>query len=174
MKNNNHLLTGLVIGGVAAGIAALLTAPKSGEDLCCDIADTYNNIADKTGQFTDEIKHKSWHVLHPGAACEICEPDHTVSNFAVGAIAGAVLGAASAFLLAPKSGQGLRKDIQETYQDALGKGEDLKEGVEDFIGHLKSSFSSTDKRHASTSNLGQIIDLASAGFTIWQKLQKRK
>jgi gas vesicle protein len=172
MKNNNHLLTGLVIGGVAAGIAALLTAPKSGEDLCGDIADTYNNIADKTGQFTDEIKHKSWHVLHPGATCEICEPDNTISNFAVGALAGAAIGAASAFLLAPKSGQGLRKDIQETYHDALDKGEDLKEGVENFIGHLQSTISSGNKNHSS--KLGQIIDLASTGFTIWQKLQKRK
>ncbi len=172
MKNNNHLLTGLVIGGVAAGIAALLTAPKSGEDLCCDIADTYNNIADKTGHFTDEIKHKSWHVLHPGATCEICEPDHTVSNFAVGAIAGAVLGAASAFLLAPKSGDKLRKDLQDTYQDALGKGEDLKDNIEDIFGQIKSSLSSSNKHHASS--LGQIIDLAGAGFTIWQKLQKRK
>ena len=172
MKNNNHLLTGLVLGGVAAGIAALLTAPKSGEDLCCDIADTYNNIADKTGQFTDEVKHKSWHVLHPGAHCEICEPDTTASNFAIGAIAGAVLGAASAFLLAPKSGQGLRKDIQETYHDAVEKGEDLKEGVEKFLGNLQSSFSSGNKHQSSS--LGQIIDLASTGFTIWQKLQKRK
>lgn len=172
MKNNNHLLTGLVIGGVAAGIAALLTAPKSGEDLCCDIADTYNDIADKTGEFTDEIKHKSWHVLHPGSHCDICEPDHTVSNFAIGAVAGAVLGVASAFLLAPKSGQGLRKDIQETYHEALDKGSDLKEGVEDFIGHLQSTLSSANKNHSS--KLGHIIDLATTGFTIWQKLQKRK
>lgn len=172
MKNNNHLLTGLVIGGVAAGIAALLTAPKSGEDLCCDIADTYNNIANKTGEITDEIKHKSWHVLHPGSTCEICEPDNTVSNFAIGAVAGAVLGAASAFLLAPKSGQNLRKDLQDTYNSAMDKGEDLKEGVEDFIGQLQSAFSSGNKHRSS--QLGHIMDLASAGFTIWQKLQKRK
>lgn len=172
MKNNNHLLTGLVIGGVAAGIAALLTAPKSGEDLCCDISDTYNNLADKTGHFTDEIKHKSWHVLHPGAPCEICDPDTTASNFAIGALAGAVLGAASAFLLAPKSGEKLRKDIQETYHDALDKGENLKDGVEDFIGHLQSTLSPTGKHNSS--KLGQIIDLATTGFTIWQKLQKRK
>ena len=172
MKNNNHLLTGLVIGGVAAGIAALLTAPKSGEALCSDIADTCHHISDKTGEFTDEIKHKSWHIMHPGAACEICQPDHTVSNFAVGAIAGAVLGAASALLLAPKSGQCLRDDIQKTYHDALDKGEDLKDGLEDFLSQIQSTLSTASKNHAS--KLSQVVDLATTGLTIWQNLQKRK
>lgn len=159
MEDKNHpFLTGLVIGGIAAGIGALLAAPKSGKELISDIGETYNSLASKTHDLPHDIKHKSWHLLHPGESCPECDKN-TSSSFAVGALSGALIGAASAFLLAKKPGNKLRKEILEN-------GEEIKEKIQDFVSHLQS-----EKKD---SPISHIADLANLGFNLWQNYQKRK
>lgn len=169
MKDNNHFLTGLLLGGLAAGITALLMAPKSGKELYNDIADTYTTLAEKTGTISDDIKHKSWHILHPNDACEICEGSS--SHFMTGATIGAVLGVASALLLAPKPGAKLRNDLENTYHNVVDQGEEWKDAAGSFIEKLQTAFNKTGKN---ASPVQHILDLASVGFQAWQTIQKRK
>lgn len=166
MKDNNHFLIGLLLGGVAAGVGALLMAPKSGKELINDISDTYNDIAEKTNDFKDDVKHRSWHLLHPNEACTVCN-GNTASKFAAGALAGAVLGATSALLLAPKPGAKLRGDIEDTYHNIVDQGEEWKDTIGDFM----HQFQKGAKRG---SKIDQILQMAHVGFNIWKNLQKRK
>jgi gas vesicle protein len=50
-------------------------------------------------------------------------------SFALGAIFGGVVGGLTALLLAPKSGDKLRKDLSKKYQDVSEKTQDLFEDV---------------------------------------------
>lgn len=169
MKDNNHFMAGLLLGGVAAGLGALLLAPKSGKELINDISETYNDIAEKTGTSIEDVKHKTWHMLHPNAACTTCNGEST-KNFAVGALSGAILGATSALFLAPKSGVQLRKDIEDTYESAVEKGTEWKEEIADLIENLQKSVSSGKRG----SRFNHIVQLANMGLHVWQNMQKRK
>lgn len=168
MRESNFLI-GLLVGGVAAGLGALLVAPKSGKELIDDITETYGDLAEKTGDFTEEMKHKSWHLLHPGAACPTCN-GNSATQFTVGAISGAILGASSALLLAPKPGQKLRKDIESTYHNIVDQGEDWKEHLGDFVHQIQKAMH-PNKRG---SKLNHILSLANMGLQVWENIQKRK
>lgn len=169
MKDNNHFMVGLLLGGVAAGLGALLMAPKSGKELIHDISDTYNNISEKTGALSEDVKHKTWHMLHPNASCSTCNGE-SATHFAIGALSGAVLGATSALFLAPKSGANLRKDIEETYESAVEHGTEWKDEIADIIETIQKSVSPSKRG----SKLNSIVQLANMGLHVWQNMQKRK
>jgi gas vesicle protein len=52
-------------------------------------------------------------------------------SFLAGAVVGGVLGALTALLLAPKSGQELRQDLGDQYKDVSLKTESLARGIAD-------------------------------------------
>ena len=52
---SRDLLIGGVIGGVLGATVALLLAPKSGEDFRQDLADTYEDINERTHEFADNV-----------------------------------------------------------------------------------------------------------------------
>ena len=168
MKDNNHFMAGLLLGGVAAGLGALLLAPKSGKELMNDISDTYNDVAEKTGELSDDVKHKTWHMLHPNSSCSTCT-NESVTHFAVGALSGAILGATSALFFAPKPGNELRKDIEETYESAVEQGTEWKDEIANFIESLQKSVSPNNRN----SKLNNIVQLANMGLHLWQNMQKR-
>lgn len=51
-------LLGTVVGGVVAGVAALLFAPKSGEELRKDISDQANDLKDQATDYANEAVEK--------------------------------------------------------------------------------------------------------------------
>jgi gas vesicle protein len=53
-----EFLAGAIIGGVVGAAAALLMAPKSGEELREDIADKVQEISENTHDFADDIHEK--------------------------------------------------------------------------------------------------------------------
>lgn len=54
-QTTRDLLIGGLIGGVLGAAVALMLAPKSGEDLRQDIADTYDHVSDRTHEFVDHM-----------------------------------------------------------------------------------------------------------------------
>lgn len=167
MKDNHHFLTGLLLGGIAAGATALLMAPKSGKELCQNISDTYNSIAEKTGGLSDEIKHKSWHILHPNERCVECEGS-SPAHFMKGATLGAIIGITSALFLAPKSGAKLRGDIEKSYNDIMDQGEEWKDATSNFIHNLQKTFGKTTKN---SSPIHHVLDLVNTGYQMWQNIK---
>ncbi len=123
--------------------------------------------------------------------CKECECSHgpmVAGSF----IAGAVLGGIAGLLLAPSSGEDLRKDLGSTCDDVRAKAEkllnDLNEkgcsvasNAADSVDEWKKSLSSILnsltgpelKRQAST-KFNEVADWAALGLSVWDKLQKRK
>lgn len=57
-------------------------------------------------------------------------------DFLLGAITGAVIGAATALLLAPKSGRELREDISEQYSNVSQKTQELAGKAKELAGNV--------------------------------------
>jgi len=58
-KRNHNFLTGLLLGGVLGGVAALLLAPKSGKELRGDIQETGKKAIHETEAFFDKAGHRA-------------------------------------------------------------------------------------------------------------------
>jgi gas vesicle protein len=58
------LLIGSVLGGVLGAVAGLLLAPKSGSELRQDIADTYEDVSEKTQEMADQFTRKGKKVAN--------------------------------------------------------------------------------------------------------------
>lgn len=54
-QTSKDLLIGGLIGGVLGAAVALMLAPKSGEDFRQDIADTYEDMSERTHEFADDV-----------------------------------------------------------------------------------------------------------------------
>jgi gas vesicle protein len=57
-RSYRHLLTGFLIGGFLAGIAAFLFAPKSGRELRSDIRETGDKVFDEAKGFYDKATRR--------------------------------------------------------------------------------------------------------------------
>ena len=57
-RTDGHFLTGLLIGGFLAGIAAFLFAPKSGRELRSDIRETKGKVFNEAKGFYDKATHR--------------------------------------------------------------------------------------------------------------------
>lgn len=55
---SRELLIGGLIGGVLGAAVALMLAPKSGEDFRQDLADTYEDMSERTHEFADQMTKK--------------------------------------------------------------------------------------------------------------------
>jgi gas vesicle protein len=57
-RKYSHFLTGFLIGGFLAGVAAFLFAPKSGKELRSDITDTGDKVFHEAKGFYDKATHR--------------------------------------------------------------------------------------------------------------------
>jgi gas vesicle protein len=57
-KRNHNFLTGLLFGGALGGVAALLLAPKSGNELRADIQETGKKAIHETEAFFGKAGHR--------------------------------------------------------------------------------------------------------------------
>lgn len=185
-RNNNNFLLGALMGGIIGGATGLLFAPKKGEDLRCDLADGYNRINDMTRTFTDKAK-KLAHLNHNHNGYD---EEHSRKNFILGTVAGTLVGAMTAFLLAPKSGSQLRKDLSNKYSeiaehthhfanDVNKKTKMFAKNVDHYTGEWKEIASDvldqiTNNLSPSTKNKNQLMDWLNIGVKVLHNLQQRR
>lgn len=187
MKDGNGFIKGALIGGVLAGVAGLLLAPKSGSMLVHDILDIYDYAQKNGNDFIEAIKEKGSCLTSWGEEKEECGHH---GSLLIGAALGAVVGGVAALLLAPDSGKKLRKVLGKQYEDIREQAEDFVSSMEekgsdiihevsdwkdtlmDLINKLSpSTVKGKTNRH---SNIDQILNLAQVGMHLYQQLQNRR
>ena len=57
-RRYSHFLTGFLIGGFLAGVAAFLFAPKSGKELRSNITETGDKVFNEAKGFYDKATHR--------------------------------------------------------------------------------------------------------------------
>jgi gas vesicle protein len=57
-RRYSHFLSGFLIGGFLAGVAAFLFAPKSGKELRSDITETGDKVFHEAKGFYDKATHR--------------------------------------------------------------------------------------------------------------------
>ncbi len=120
--HTKEFVIGATVGSLLGSVAALLAAPKSGEQLREDICDAYCTISDTTQDWADRAK-----TAVNGARKTVKgwvgeeEEEDTTKELLIGGVAGAVIGVAIGLLLAPKSGEKLRREIADTYEDVADR-----------------------------------------------------
>lgn len=224
MTNHNkgkEFLVGAAIGGLLGTVAALLVAPKAGKKLREDICDTYCNLSESTEDMVESVSKKSKDFVKDVGCCtgdltdkakdvigEIAkwihlrkqekDNDSTVKDFAIGGIAGGVLGAALGLLLAPKSGDEVRQDIADRYEDVaetakqlrkkgksiakdigaqttdwLALAEDIVDQVSEKVRETRDDVVEKGRSIAESSQVQNIMDWASLGVKLWRHMKKR-
>jgi gas vesicle protein len=193
-QNGKEFVTGAVIGGILGGAAGLLFAPKAGCDLRHDIADATRkgqclakNVTSQTKDFAGKARG-IFSNFSQGFSSATADEAHPTRNFIIGSVTGGLLGAATALALAPKSGQKLRQDISDTY-------EDVSEKTREFAGELSKkgrAFAKNVNVHSTElsellkevadrvpindnmkDKLDDVIEWASLGMRLWQNIKKR-
>jgi len=190
MVHDNHLncfLKGAIVGGLTGTIAALLLAPKSGRELRDDLSCTYGDLCDKSHRFSDQVKEKSQGMLHAFDRNHENDEESNASSMLMGGAFGAILGATSALLLAPRSGDKLRQGLGEKYEEIISQAQDFISNVNDkghdameYADEWKDTLStlvsklSNSKGKRSNSMFDEIVDWANLGIKALQQLQKRR
>jgi gas vesicle protein len=190
MVHDNHLncfLKGAIMGGLTGTIAALLLAPKSGRELRGDLACTYDDLCDKSQHFSDQVREKSHEMMHAFDRNHSKHEENNTSSMLMGGAFGAILGATSALLLAPRSGDKLRQGLGEKYDEIISqaqdfianvnhKGHDAMEYADEWRETLSTLVNklSNSKGKRSNSMFDEIVDWANLGIKALQQLQKRR
>lgn len=183
----NCFLKGALLGSVTGTVAALLLAPKSGKELRGDIACTYGDVCEKSQSLSDQLKEKGHGILHAFDRYNGKQKSNGTSSMLMGGAFGAIIGATSALLLAPKSGAKLREGLGDKYEEIRAKAEDFISSVNeqghnamDLADDWKDTLStvisklSNSKTKRSSSTFDEIIDWANLGVRVLQQLQKRR
>ena len=177
---HNGFLKGILIGGVAAGVCALLLAPKPGAKLLEDILNTYDHAKKNGHNFIDALKEKG------ASLTKMHQKEENHTPFLVGISLGAVVAGIAALLLAPDSGRKLRKLLGEEYDDIIGKAKDFASTVEetgeyalDELNDWKNTLASLIKKLSHNTAKGHfkindILDLAQAGLGLFHQFQSRR
>ena len=119
-NSNNHFVLGTLIGGALAGVATLLLAPKRGCELREDISDTFS---EKYDQLSDALEDYSPRRLWEP------EPETNHTSLVVGSVVGGLLAATAALLLAPRTGNEIRKGIARFSEAGTDQVRELVEGL---------------------------------------------
>lgn len=183
--DQNDFIKGALLGGVLGSVAALLMAPKAGKDLRDDIVEGYNTINKRSHQFASDVRDQGQSLYD---TVNGVENDHTHNTFLVGGAIGAVVGVVAALLLAPKSGDKLREQLGDRYDEIREKAESVvnnfnstRHNIEDKIDDWKDTFvtivdklSSPKKGKHNSTTINDIVDWASLGLRLYNQLQKRR
>lgn len=219
--HTKEFVVGAVVGSLLGSIAALLAAPKSGKNLCQDICDAYCDASEKTQNLA-----KKGSSLAKSMGCQTCdwtskakstvegvgksvkewisgeeqiEEHEGTRDLLIGGLAGGLLGAVVGLLLAPKSGERLRQDIVDNYEDVSEKAERLaKKGksfartassradkwlnfAKHFVEELTENAQDTGedwvekaKELVHNDRLSEIMDWAALGFRVWQGIKSKR
>lgn len=146
--HTKEFVVGAAVGSLLGSVAALLIAPKAGEELRQDLCDGYCNIAGKTQDFADKSRSMAKNIGDQTCdwACKAKsfvndagqtikrwtsgeEEEDTTRDLLIGGLIGGVLGAAVGLLLAPKPGQELRRNLADTYEDISERTQDFAEDM---------------------------------------------
>lgn len=188
-QQGSNFLKGALLGSVVAGIASLLVAPKSGRELRNSFAEGYNSVGQKTRDLTDDLITRGRNLINREEVEEHLENEafHSLSPLVAGIIVGGIVGATAALLLAPDSGEHLRKALGSHYNEIRDKAEEFVSGVntkghaaleqvEDWketFSNLISKLGNRGKNRSCGSQLDEILEWASLGVRAIQQLQKR-
>lgn len=186
MTEGNGFLKGALIGGVLAGIAGLLLAPKSGALLVKDILDIYDSAQKNGHDFIEAIKEKGSCLTQWGEEEQQCNHHYPLL---IGGALGAIIGGVAALLLASDSGNKLKKALGNQYDDIRGKAEDFISLVEkkgshalDEVNDWKETLTElisklshiTKGKHNYHSKIDEILNLARVGIHLYQQFQNRR
>ncbi len=145
--HTKEFVIGAAVGSLLGSVAALLIAPKAGKKLREEICDAYNCLTDKTQDLASRGKS-----LAKSFGCQTCDwtnkaksavdgakktvkswtsedEEETTSDLLIGGLVGGIVGAAVGLLLAPKSGEELRQDLADTYEDMSDRTQDFADDV---------------------------------------------
>ena len=185
MGDTNGFIKGALIGGLVAGAAGLLLAPKPGSKLLQDIMETYDHAQKNGHDLVETIKKKGSCLTHcwDGEECE----NH--SSLLIGGVIGAVIAGIAALMLAPDSGKQLRRLLGKQYTEIVGKAEDFVSNVgekgkhvvdevyewEETLADLVSKLTRSAKSKVQhSSKINDILDLAHLGIRMYRQLQNRR
>ena len=172
-NNTQDLIKGLLVASALGGASYLLSPKK--EEAC-------KKACDKDCK---------------GACGKDCQCGCSHGSLAAGSfIAGAVVGGIAGLLLAPSSGEELRRDIGGTiggtYDDVRSRAEkllkdlnekgssfasDASDNVDEWkksLSSLLSSLSGPEMKKQASNKFNEIAEWATLGLSVWEKLQKRK
>jgi len=220
--HTKEFVVGAAVGSLLGSVAALLVAPKAGCELRDDLCGTYTNISNKTQALAKKGKSLAKHVscnssdLADMARCFLGrskkrskgwfskeEEEDTTKDLLIGGMIGTVLGAGIGLLLAPKSGNALRRDLVDSYDDLSERAQDFtddmtkkgkgfikkanskankwldlaKEIVENLADEAEEKGEDlADKFKGMLNNkkVNDVLDWARLGFRAWQGIQSRK
>jgi gas vesicle protein len=187
-QKQSDLITGALLGGILGGVAGLLLAPKSGKELREDIMDGYDNLNEKTREYSDKgSKFLNCCSKKGSRFFGEMEEGHCSSTLLTGGAIGAVIGATAALLLAPNSGKELREGLGDKYEDIREQAEefvsglnDKREQIGDRLEDWQDTFKtiidkfSSHKGRRGGSKIGEIADWANLGMKLIHQLQKRR
>lgn len=146
--HTKEFVVGAAVGSLLGSVAALLIAPKAGDQLRQDIYDGYCNIADKTQDLASRGKSVAKNI-----GCQTCNwtsraksivngatktikkwtsdevEEDTTRDLLIGGLIGGVLGVTIGLFLAPKPGQELRRDLVDTYEDISERTQDFADDI---------------------------------------------
>jgi gas vesicle protein len=185
--DQNNFLKGALIGGCVAGIVAVLLAPKSGKALRQDITDGYNTLNKESKRYANEISDRAQSFMDTLHGVNH-EPENNSNAFLAGGAAGAVLGALAGLLLAPQSGQKLREYFGEEYDhmrekaqavvdDVYEKEQDFEEKLEDWkeiLSSIVNKLSSAPRKGSGSKHLNKLLDWATIGLHLYNKVHARR
>lgn len=228
MAHRNHMHTkefivGAAVGSLLGSVAALLAAPTTGKKLRDGICDTYCSITDKTQDLANRGKS-----LAKSMGCQTCdwadkaksavngatktvkgwvseeeEEEDTSRDLLIGGVVGGIVGAALGLLLAPKSGEDLREDIADTYEDISDRTREFADNVskrgksfakttsskankwlalaQDLVGDLTDGAQERGedlidhvKGLVNNERVNEILDWAQLGYRAWNGFQSKK
>ncbi|MDE5413357.1 YtxH domain-containing protein [Alkalihalobacterium chitinilyticum] len=132
MKHQKNFALGTVVGGVVGATAALLTAPKSGEELRKDIQNELAEGKNKTEEVTNEIKEKMSELS------EIINDSSSNVSQTVKQKSEQVINEAMELLKNTDSPHKMNIDhlkevVREIMKEEMNAGQDIKKVVEDEV-----------------------------------------
>ncbi len=191
MSQTNDILKSALIGVAIGGIAGLLLAPKKGTEFRDELAegyqslrDGYDSITEKGNQLKDKLKKYSSRFNGE-------EDESTASSLWIGGAIGAVIGVTAALFLAQQSGEELREQLGDKYDEIREKAEDvmadfnskriqLIDKIEDWKDTFTTLVNQFSKEAAkrrgghSQSKVDEIADWARIGLQLYEQFQGRR
>jgi gas vesicle protein len=150
--SRNHLakefLVGAAVGTLLGGVAALMSAPASGQKTRKQLKNLYCDMEERAEDLVEGISRKGKSIAKSvncsaddwvgKARCLAsrlsgeCDEDSEcgTKDLLIGSAIGGIVGAVAGLLLAPKPGSELREDLAERYEDVSEKAHDFVDDVQ--------------------------------------------
>lgn len=170
------------------------SAEENGHDFIEALREKGSDLSDslrETGAYvSNTIKSKG--ACLKGFCSGEEESDTTHSSLVMGLVIGALVAGVTSLLLAPESGKKMRKILGNQYDDVREKAADFvssvdgrreklmngacewKDSLTDLVNKLSTSHSTNKKGSGYSSQLNNVMELASIGLNLYQQLKRRR